>query len=209
MFSNFINYCHNNLGSFGIGLTTVVLGLTCSIPFLAPVISYTAPREAWQVYVVFLVMGLGFCLPFILPLHKLFPPPGAWLGYFEKASGVIMILFGLWLSLSLLPIGPPSTIFPAKPGITFVTATWCGNCMAAKLVIYSEPVQSRLKSINGQYVMLDWTNGDKSITAFLDKYGVQAVPFILATNKDGKQTAISGIPTQHEVLEALSSSVRN
>ena len=88
-------------GAFGLGITTVALGSSCSVPFLAPVLVYTANHVWWETYLLFLAVGVGFASPFILPIYKLFPKPGAWMLWFEKISGAALILVAGWLACTL------------------------------------------------------------------------------------------------------------
>ena len=64
-------------------------------------------------------------------------------------------------------------------------------------------MQEKLKATGGQYIELDWTNGNESITRFLNNYGMTAVPFVLVVNKDGVHTPLGGIPTKQQILDAL------
>lgn len=101
MLTKSIEYAYKNWGSFGLGITTVALGSSCSVPFLAPVLVYTSHHVWWQVYILFLAIGVGFASPFILPIYKVFPKPGAWMLWFEKASGAALILVAAWLACTL------------------------------------------------------------------------------------------------------------
>lgn len=87
--------------SFVVGLMTVALGTSCSVPFLAPALVYCTAAGWLTTYLIFLVMGLGFCAPFILPIHKLMPKPGPWLEHFETACGGAMLVVSLWLLTTL------------------------------------------------------------------------------------------------------------
>jgi thiol:disulfide interchange protein len=88
-------------GAFGLGITTVALGSSCSVPFLAPVLVYTSNHVWWETYLLFLAMGVGFASPFILPVYKLFPKPGAWMLWLEKVSGAVLLLVAAWLACTL------------------------------------------------------------------------------------------------------------
>ena len=239
-------------GSFGLGVTTVALGSSCSVPFLAPILVYTSAHAWYETYALFLAVGVGFCSPFLVPFYKLLPKPGNWMLWVERTCGIALICVAGWLALTLTN-GPligfvwlafwsialilqrdpwksnavsivlvivflwgivalydrcfPQPTFEftpnGKPGIVFVTADWCANCPFAHSVLESDEVQKVLRDTQGQYIELDWTNGDKAITDFLASYGVQAVPFALVVDKDGNQTVLSGVFTKEQVLEAL------
>ncbi len=239
-------------GSFGLGVTTVALGSSCSVPFLAPILVYTAAHAWYETYALFLAVGFGFCSPFLVPFHKLLPKPGNWMLWVERTCGIALVCVAGWLALTLTNgpligfvwlgfwsialilqkdpwrsnvvsivmvivflwgivalydhVFPSKSVhfeFNGKPGIVFVTADWCANCPFAHDIMESVEVQAVLKDTQGQYIVLDWTNGDESITNFLGGYGVKAVPFALVVNKDGKQTVLSGIPTKQQVLDGL------
>ena len=239
-------------GAFGLGVTTVALGSSCSVPFLAPILVYTSTHSWYETYALFLMVGLGFCSPFIIPFYKLLPKPGNWMLWVERTCGIALICVAGWLALTLTNgpligfvwlgfwsialilqrdpwrtnvvsivlvivflwgivtlynhVFPPKTfVFEhnGKPGVVFVTADWCMNCPLVHSVVESEEVQAKLKATGGQYIELDWTDGEESITNFLHNYGMTAVPFVLVVNKDGVQTPLGGIPTKQQILDAL------
>jgi len=88
-------------GSFALGVTTVALGSSCSVPFLAPILVYTSSNSWWETYVLFLTVGLGFSLPFILPIYKLLPKPGQWMIWLERTCGIALIMVAGWLAVTL------------------------------------------------------------------------------------------------------------
>lgn len=252
MLNKLLNYAHNNWGSFGLGVTTVALGSSCSVPFLAPILVYTATHAWYETYALFLAVGLGFCSPFLVPFYKLLPKPGNWMLWVERTCGIALVCVAGWLALTLTNgpligfvwlafwsialilqrdpwksnvvsivliivflwgivatfnhVFPPKSVnfqFNGKPGIVFVTATWCANCPFAHSVIESAEVQAVLKATDGQYIELDWTDGDESITRFLATYKVTMVPFALVVDKDGNKTVLSGIFTKQQIINGL------
>lgn len=47
-----------NLGSFGMGILTTALGSSCSVPFLAPAMAYTASCSVLETYLLFGALGV-------------------------------------------------------------------------------------------------------------------------------------------------------
>lgn len=92
----------NRGGSFGIGVTTVALGSSCSVPFLAPILVYAANHVWYETYLLFMSVGLGFASPFILPVYKLLPKPGNWMVWMERTCGIALLTAAGWLALTLV-----------------------------------------------------------------------------------------------------------
>ncbi len=191
-------------GAFGTGLLTVALGSSCSVPFLAPALAYCASVPAVETFGIFTMLALGFVSPFLLPVPM--PKPGPWLEKFEKCCGYALLMVALWLGSTLGSKGEALDI-PTGDRAIVVTADWCVNCPIAHHSWEAESVQERLKELGIEIVTLDWTNRDPKITGFLESYHHLAVPFALV-EVDGVVTALSGIPSTHQILEALKGAER-
>lgn len=191
--------------SFGLGIMTVVLGSSCSVPFLAPVLVYCATSGAVVTYLTFLIMAIGFCTPFLLPIHRFMPRPGQWMVYFERGCGVVMLVVAAWLGSTLFG-GTTDTIdIPQdRPVAVIATADWCVNCGVVHGVFNDPEVVAALKATGTEKIVLDWTNGNADITEFLrEKSGQASVPFLFIRDRLGRETVLTGIYTKAQVLDAL------
>lgn len=186
---------------FALGVLSVALGSSCTVPFIAPVLIASTILAAWQTILLFVVMGLGFVSPFLLPIHKLLPKPGAWMVTYERVCGVMMLLVAAWL-FSTLPPGSTSTTIPTSgPRVIVVTGDFCLNCKFVHHLWESPAVVQALGDI--EVTTLDWSNGDAEITKLLDSYGVRAIPFALVVNDIGEETVLTGIYSEQDILDAL------
>ncbi len=63
------------------------------------------------------------------------------------------------------------------PVFVNMTAAWCITCkINEKVALKSDEVEKLFHDMNVQYLKGDWTNQDKDITAFLERYGRNGVP---------------------------------
>lgn len=191
-------------GPFGMGILTVALGSSCSVPFLAPVLVYLSSAGVLEAYALFLAMGLGFASPFLVPFKPWLPKPGAWMVWMERGCGVAMLLIGFWLCSTIIPTGSKDVKIPQDgPRIIVVSAEWCINCQIVETIWNDPEVEAAIIENGFRYVSLDWTNGDKAVTQFLSSHDHPSVPFALIENADGEVTILSGIYTKQQVIDCL------
>jgi thiol:disulfide interchange protein DsbD len=77
------------------------------------------------------------------------------------------------------------------PVFVNMTAAWCITCkINEKVALKSAEVEKLFRDRNVQYLKGDWTNQDKDITAFLERYGRNGVPLYVyygPKGPDGKR----------------------
>jgi thiol:disulfide interchange protein len=67
-----------------------------------------------------------------------------------------------------------------KPVFVYFTADWCLSCKVNEATsIDRDEVRDAFRKAGVQVVAGDWTNGDPSITRFLESHGRAGVPFYL------------------------------
>lgn len=83
-----------------------------------------------------------------------------------------------------------------------VTAKWCLTCLLNKRVLNGEPF--RRATVEAVLMRADWTLGDPKITAWMAKYGRQAVPFNIVFGPGAKAGIIlSELLRERSVLAAI------
>ncbi len=90
-------------GPFGIGMLTVALGSSCSVPFMAPVLLYLTQCSALETYLLFGGVGVGFVAPFLLPIGSAMKKFGPYVRKFEIGCGVAMAATCFWMISTLSP----------------------------------------------------------------------------------------------------------
>jgi thiol:disulfide interchange protein/DsbC/DsbD-like thiol-disulfide interchange protein len=84
------------------------------------------------------------------------------------------------------------------------TADWCLNCKVNERVTLSKPeVLAAFKKRGVTLLKADWTNGDPTITAELNRFQRVGVPFYLLYAPTGQPTVFPELITPSLVLEAL------
>jgi len=78
------------------------------------------------------------------------------------------------------------------PVLVNVTADWCITCIAnERTSLGNEAVKEAMAAKNMQYLVLDWTNYDEAIAAFLARFGRNGVPlYLVYSGKPGEQPKI-------------------
>ena len=95
-------------GAFLLGLISGLVASQCATPVLAAILTYVMAQKTGMVYgaVLLFIYALGRGVPIVLAgtfagVLKGFRSLGKWSGWFEKASGVIILLVGvyfLWIA---------------------------------------------------------------------------------------------------------------
>lgn len=157
---------------------------------------------------------------FMTLLGMLFLSMAVWLSRFKKPCScgimartpLLICLLLPVLSLAALAEIPPAgasyapaesfgeTYSPAKlsallegkdPVFVEMTAAWCITCKVNhRLAIDIESTRKAFKEANVRYLIGDWTNYDKEITAYLDSFGRSGVPiyvFYGTPDENGKR----------------------
>jgi thiol:disulfide interchange protein/DsbC/DsbD-like thiol-disulfide interchange protein len=85
------------------------------------------------------------------------------------------------------------------------TADWCLNCKVNERLTLSKPeVMEAFKRAGVVLVKADWTNGDKTITEELNRFGRVGVPFyLLYPPKSGEPVIFPELLTPTMILEAV------
>ena len=85
---------------------------------------------------------------------------------------------GLWNEQRL-----ESLLAEGRPVFVNVTADWCITCLANERgTLSSERVESAMEGMGMEYVVVDWTDYDPNIAAFLARFGRNGVPLYLVYN---------------------------
>ncbi|MEP5766145.1 MAG: protein-disulfide reductase DsbD [Halieaceae bacterium] len=103
--------------------------------------------------------------------------------------------------LSLLAAGTPVFVN--------VTADWCITCIAnERSTLSDERVLAEMSAMGAEYLVVDWTNYDANIAAFLARYGRNGVPLYLVYSgkADAEPQILPQLLTPDTVLEALAQS---
>lgn len=90
-----------------------------------------------------------------------------------------------------------------EPQCTFVTASWCANCAAMKMVMQDDRVVARLAELGIVPVILDYTDRPPEIRKFLDASYSTDVPIVRIVGVTGNVTILRGVWTVTAVLDAL------
>jgi thiol:disulfide interchange protein DsbD len=94
---------HGSAGAFFNGLLTTVLATSCSAPFLAAAVGFSAGLKSPLVtLLVLLTVGAGVAAPYLAlswqpAWLKILPRPGLWMQRFKVAMGFPMAAAGVWL----------------------------------------------------------------------------------------------------------------
>lgn len=93
---------HGAAGAFFNGLLAVVLGTSCTAPFLVYALGFAFTQPPAIILLVFAFVALGMALPYLLLSFrpawlKFLPRPGRWMGQFKVAMGFPMLATAVWL----------------------------------------------------------------------------------------------------------------
>lgn len=92
----------NASGSFFTGVLAVLVATPCTVPFMAPALSYAFTQSTAHTVVIMLAMGLGMALPYLLisfvpAAQRMLPRPGAWMEGFKQFMAFPMFATAAWL----------------------------------------------------------------------------------------------------------------
>lgn len=92
-----------------------------------------------------------------------------------------------------------------KPVFVNATAAWCITCKVnERVALRSQDVAQAFQEHNITYMVADWTNYDKPITQFLQKYERQGVPlYVFFPDNHQKPTVLPQLLTPSRVLHAI------
>lgn len=190
-------------GAFLSGVFTVLLGTSCSVPFLLPVIVWVSAEPWYSTVGIFFLLGLGFSSPLLLPIPL--PKPGNWLHYVEKVSGVGLLAVAAWIVFGTFSFNGPLDVFYPKTGprVVVVTADWCINCHVVAPIWESPEVQEELNRQGMAFYLIDWTSGSPETRNFLRDHGTESIPFAVVELPDGRRKVFGGLYTEDQVLNFL------
>lgn len=89
-------------GSFFTGILAVLVATPCTVPFMAPALSYAFTQSAAITLLVMVAMGLGLALPYLAicfypSLQHRLPKPGAWMLRFKEFMAFPIFATSAWL----------------------------------------------------------------------------------------------------------------
>lgn len=91
-----------------------------------------------------------------------------------------------------------------RPVFVYFTADWCVTCKVnEKAVLQRRAVVEALAKRNAAVLVGDWTQGDPTISRFLERHGRSGVPLYLYYRPGEEPTALPQILTVDMVLKAL------
>lgn len=94
-----------------------------------------------------------------------------------------------------------------QPVFIDFTAAWCLTCKAnKKLVLETQEAREIFQSNNVIKLVADWTNGDEKVTAALQGYGGNAVPFNVVLHPGKEPIILPSILTMSSLREAIEGS---
>jgi thiol:disulfide interchange protein DsbD len=99
-----------------------------------------------------------------------------------------------------------SLLAEGKPVFVNVTADWCITCIANERgTLSSERVERAMADLGMEYIVVDWTDYDPGIAAFLAQFGRNGVPLYLVYSgaPDAEPEVLPQLLTPGIVLNAL------
>ena len=85
-----------------------------------------------------------------------------------------------------------------------VTASWCVSCKVNENVVLNRPdVKQFLAEKNISLIVLDWTNYDKDITAYLESFNRQGVPLYVYYNEKGETTILPQVLQKRDIFNLV------
>ena len=83
-----------------------------------------------------------------------------------------------------------------------VTASWCVSCKVNESVVLNRPeIKQFLADNNIEFIVLDWTNYDKDITAYLESFDRQGVPLYVYYDENGNATLLPQLLQKQDIYE--------
>ncbi len=117
-------------GAFFNGVVAVVLGTSCTAPFLGGAIGYAIPKPAGVILATFAMVGAGLAFPyvalsFVPALRRFLPKPGTWMERFKVALGFPVLATGVWLVSQLTThFGEEGPLWMGLFLVTVAIAAW-------------------------------------------------------------------------------------
>lgn len=89
-------------GSFFTGILAVLVATPCTVPFMAPALSYAFTQSTLVTLAIMSMMGVGLATPYLLisfypPLQRRLPKPGAWMQRFKEFMAFPILATAAWL----------------------------------------------------------------------------------------------------------------
>jgi thiol:disulfide interchange protein DsbD len=117
-------------GAFFNGVVAVVLGTSCTAPFLGLALGYALYRSPLEIVLTFVAVGAGLAFPYVAlsffpALRRFLPKPGLWMERFKVALGFPVLGTGVWL-LSQMPthFGKGGALWVGLFLLTVAVAAW-------------------------------------------------------------------------------------
>ncbi|MBE32812.1 hypothetical protein CL647_01585 [bacterium] len=89
-----------------------------------------------------------------------------------------------------------------KKVLVDVTASWCVSCKVNESVVLNRPdIKQFLADNNIDFIVLDWTNYDDDITAYLESFNRQGVPLYVYYDENGNTTLLPQILQKEDIYQ--------
>lgn len=117
-------------GAFFNGVVAVVLGTSCTAPFLGLALGYALAQEAPVIVATFAAVAVGLAFPYVLlsfvpALKRFLPRPGVWMERFKVALGFPVLATALWLlSQMSTHFGADGLLWMGLFLVTLAVAAW-------------------------------------------------------------------------------------
>ncbi|MDC0036732.1 protein-disulfide reductase DsbD family protein [bacterium] len=83
-----------------------------------------------------------------------------------------------------------------------VTADWCLSCKVnERLVLFTPEIQRFFKNQKIEFLTLDWTQADPSVTRYLKSFDRQGVPLYVYYNQQGEITLLPELLTKKHIFQ--------
>ncbi len=195
-------------GAFWTGALAGFIATPCTGPFMGAALGAALLFPAPAALSIFGGLGLGLALPFLLiacvpAFRRKLPRPGSWMVRLRAILAVPMAFTALWLAWVLVhevDRRPAAEVQPSgklraerfsearlaalraegRPVFVYFTADWCVTCKVNESVALDRDEVRRAFAAGRVAVLVgDWTNGNPSITRFLEEQGRSGVPLYL------------------------------
>ncbi|MEY2410080.1 MAG: hypothetical protein QOF48_2750 [Verrucomicrobiota bacterium] len=117
-------------GAFFNGVVAVILGTSCTAPFLGLAIGYAIPQPSWVIILTFAMVGAGLAFPYVAlsffpPLRRFLPKPGTWMERFKVALGFPVLATAVWMLSLLTPhFGSSGPLWMGLFLVSVAVAVW-------------------------------------------------------------------------------------
>jgi thiol:disulfide interchange protein DsbD len=97
-----------------------------------------------------------------------------------------------------------ATFAKTQPVFVDVTAAWCITCkINERLTLKNDRVMTAFQKKNVRVIVLDWTNRDAAISAYLQQFQRSGVPLYVYYPLDKQPIVLPQILTPDGVIETL------